>query len=207
MQATQSKKSGKGLSHGVVSEMAAFFGVKPGHAEALRAACQRFQNAITQVDPRATQKTGLRDSRFVMFDDDRRLQWTTTFETDWDPYLDDALLIVGVEHFIDWMQHTVEAEQLGAWLQRVGGVERLGQLTGADAEQTVKASTAGLKRILQSVQVQATSYFNALANQTVPEIRQALRVQAAFQQTLDNPAAAQALQHPALQPLLQLAAD
>ena len=39
------------------------------------------------------------------------------------------------------------------------------------------------------------------------EIRKALRVQQAFQQVLDNPEAAQALQHPALKPLLDEAAD
>ena len=39
------------------------------------------------------------------------------------------------------------------------------------------------------------------------EIRKALRVQKAFQQVLDDPEAAQALQHPALKPLLDEAAD
>ena len=42
---------------------------------------------------------------------------------------------------------------------------------------------------------------------TVQEIRKALRVQKAFQQVLDDPEAAQALQHPALKPLLEEAAD
>ena len=36
------------------------------------------------------------------------------FETDFDPYVDDAILIVGIQHFLDWMQHTVEAEELVA---------------------------------------------------------------------------------------------
>ena len=42
---------------------------------------------------------------------------------------------------------------------------------------------------------------------SVQEIRKALRVQQAFQQVLDHPEAAQALQHPALKPLLDEAAD
>jgi hypothetical protein len=41
----------------------------------------------------------------------------------------------------------------------------------------------------------------------VKEIRKALRVNAAFQEVLDNPAAGDALQQPALQPLLDEAAD
>ena len=42
---------------------------------------------------------------------------------------------------------------------------------------------------------------------TVKEIRKALRVNEAFQQVLDDPAAGEALQHPALKPLLDEAAD
>ena len=41
---------------------------------------------------------------------------------------------------------------------------------------------------------------------TVAEIEKALRLQRAFQQVLDNPDAAEALQHPALKPLLEEAA-
>jgi hypothetical protein len=36
MTATLSKKSGKGITDGVISELSAFFGVKPGHEEELR---------------------------------------------------------------------------------------------------------------------------------------------------------------------------
>ena len=42
---------------------------------------------------------------------------------------------------------------------------------------------------------------------TVREIRKAQRVNAAFQRVLDDPDAAEALQHPAMQPLLDEAAD
>jgi hypothetical protein len=42
---------------------------------------------------------------------------------------------------------------------------------------------------------------------TVKEIRKALRVNEAFQRVLDDPEAGEALQHPALKPLLDEAAD
>jgi hypothetical protein len=42
---------------------------------------------------------------------------------------------------------------------------------------------------------------------TVKEIRKAARVNAAFQRVLDHPQAAEALQHPAMQPLLDEASD
>ena len=60
---------------------------------------------------------------------------------------------------------------------------------------------------MQSAQVQAVSYFNDLAALTVPQIKKAVRVEQAFQQVLDHPEAAQVLQHPALKPLLEQAAD
>ena len=42
---------------------------------------------------------------------------------------------------------------------------------------------------------------------TVKEIRKALRVNEAFKRVLDDPGAAEALQHPALKPLLDEAAE
>ena len=42
---------------------------------------------------------------------------------------------------------------------------------------------------------------------TVREITGALKLEKAFQQVLDHPDAAKALEHPALKPLLELAAD
>jgi hypothetical protein len=94
--------------------------VKPGHEEELRAAVQRFAQTLRTSDPRDTIRTGLRDSRHVIFDNGRRLLWVTTFETDWDPYLGDALIVVGPEPFLDWMQHTTEADQLLAWFAEAG---------------------------------------------------------------------------------------
>ena len=41
----------------------------------------------------------------------------------------------------------------------------------------------------------------------MPQIKKAVRVEQAFQQVLDNPEAAQVLQHSALKPLLEQAAD
>jgi hypothetical protein len=138
MSPTLNKKSGKGKFDGVVSELTAFFGVKPGHEEELRAALVRFADVIRKTDPNETMKTGLRDSRHVIFDNGRRLLWTTTFETDWDPYLDDALVIVGVQHFIDWMDHVEEAKVLTPWLQRAGGREKLTNMSSEEFAETMK---------------------------------------------------------------------
>jgi hypothetical protein len=198
------KKSGKGNNHGVVSEVSAYLTVKPGHEEEARAAALRFGEMLKKSDWKDIQKTGLRDARLVNFDNGRRLMFASGFETDWDPYVDDAILVVGIEHFLDWMQHTVEAEELVASVKSL--VKNLDENDPAFAEK-VKPAGAQLKAVIQSIQTPATTYFNVLSDLTVPQIKKAQRLQQAFQQVLDDPAAEEALQHPALKPLLEQAAD
>ena len=148
------KKSGKGNSHGVISEVSAYLTVKPGHEEEARAACSRFGEMLRNSDPKAVQMTGLRDARLVVFDDGRRLMFASGFETDFDPYVDDAILIVGIQHFLDWMQHTVEAEEPVASVKSLN----LDQNDPAFAEK-VKPAGAQLKAVIQSIQTPATAYF------------------------------------------------
>ena len=85
-------------------------------------------------------------------------------------------------------------------------VKDLDQNDPAFAEKA-KPAGAVLKATIQRVQTPATTYFNALSGLTLPEIRKAQRLQQAFQQVLDDPAAEEAFQHPALKPLLEQAAD
>jgi len=203
--ATISQKSGKGLSDGVVSELATYWNVLPGHEDELRAATARFADVLRRVPRDKNIHTGLRDQRHVIFDDGQRLMWATTFENEWDPYFDDFVQI-GLEHFVDWMQHTAQYTDVSAWIESSGGMESF-NLANPDIEAQVKRTTGGLKAIVQSVQSPATGYFNNLGAWTMPQITKAQRLQEAFQQVLDNPAAAEALQHPALKPLLEQAAD
>ena len=198
-------KSGKGNSHGVVSELSTFFTVKPGHEEELRAACRRFGEVLMKSSQEDVLHTGLRDARLVVFDDARKVQFASGFETEWDPYIDDAVMIVGALHFIDWLQHTVEAEDLVASIKSFGG---LTDKNDPAFEENMKVAVAKIKATFMGGQSQAIIYFNALNDLTMPQIRKAQRVQQAFQQVLDDPAAAQkALEHPALKPLLEQAAD
>jgi hypothetical protein len=177
-------KSGKGLSHGNISELTAFFHVIPGHEQQLAEACQRFVTGLRNAGPEVFQKTGLRDMRHAIFDGGTRLLWITAFETEWDPYIDDSIALMGIQTWADWLQHTVEYNQ-----------------------SLLTASNADVKRWLQSGQVQATSYFNSLAALTLAEITKGQRVKQAFEQVLDAPAAEEALAQPVLAPLLAEAAD
>jgi hypothetical protein len=198
------KKSGKGNSHGVISEVSAYMTVKPGHEEEARAAAFRFGEMLRKSDWKDLQKTGLRDARLVNFDNGRRLMFASGFETDWDPYVDDAILVVGLQHFLDWLQHTVEAEELVASVKSLAG--DVDENDPAYAEK-LKPAGAQLKAVIQKIQTPATTYFNALSDLTLPQIKKAQRLQEAFQQVLDDPGAQEALQHPALKPLLEQAAD
>ena len=205
MTTANSQKSGKGLSDGVVSELATYWNVLPGHEDELRAAAQRFADTLRGIDFDANIHTGLRDQRHVIFDNGQRLMWATTFENEWDPYFEDFVKI-GIEHFLDWMQHTDQYTHVATWLEESGGREQF-RLDNPDLEAQMKRSVGGLKAIVQSVQSPACSYFNTLGNWTMPEIHKGMRVQEAFQRVLDDPAAEEALRHPALKPLLEQAAD
>ena len=198
-------KSGNGLSDGVVSELATYWNVLPGHEDELRAAAQRFADTLRGIDFDANIHTGLRDQRHVIFDNGQRLMWATTFENEWDPYFEDFVKI-GIEHFLDWMQHTDQYTHVTEWLEESGGREKF-RLDNPDIEAQMKRSVGGLKAIVRSVQSPATGYFNNLREVTMPEIVKGQRVNAAFQRVLDDPAAAEALTHPALKPLLDEAAD
>ncbi|MGH3336126.1 MAG: hypothetical protein ACRDOZ_09935 [Nocardioides sp.] len=202
---TTDKKTGGGLSDGVVSELATFWNVLPGHEDDLRAATERFADTLRSVPRDKNLHTGLRDQRHVIFAGGTQLMWATTFENDWDPYFEDFVQI-GLHHFLDWMQHTTQYTHVATWLEESGGAEQF-RLDNPDLEAQMKRSVPGLKAIVQSVRSPATGYFNNLREFTMPEIVKAQRVNEAFQQVLDDPAAEEALAHPALKPLLEEAAD
>jgi hypothetical protein len=197
-------KSGKGLVDNVSSELAAFFDVTPGHEEQLVEALERFEKTIRETPPAETIKTGLRSTRHVLFNEGRTLLWATTFETDWDPYLDDALLVVGPDKFIDWMQHTAQGGVIIDWYERNGGAAGFDKSRDDYDEVALKASPE-LRKIIQSRQVAAVSYFESLSPWTMPQVIQAAALREAFDKVLEHPDAEQALTHPALAPVLELA--
>ena len=123
----------------------------------------------------------IHEARFVLFDDDTRLLFATSFDGPWDAYMEDFFTSGPTLSLFDVIfRHT----------EGYGGLP-----DGA----TVKSFVLGAQ---QTAAAYARNYGG-----TVKEIRKAQRVNAAFQQVLDDPDAAEALQHPALRPLLDEAAD
>lgn len=147
----------------------------------------------------------------MIFDNGTRLLWCTTFEADWDPYFDDALLVVSVEPFIEWMSHTVEGQKVVEWYKQSGGADffSLPKDDPRFVEGALEVSDS-LKGIVQSVQSQASGYFNVMGHHlgiTQPQIVRNKELAESFDQVLDDPAAEQALSHPALAPLRKYAAE
>jgi hypothetical protein len=141
----------------------------------------------------------------VIFDNGKRMLFATAFETNWDPYIDDAVLIVGMPYFLEWTQYLEEGKRIDDWVESAG-VTKL-DVNDPNLQEIQQQTGHIFKEILQDVQVPAEAYSNSLGQHTMPEVAKAARVNQAFQQVLDDPAAPQALQaSPALKPLLEQAA-
>jgi len=175
---------------GVFSELSVFLKVKPGREKQIReyftandADADRQKKAQQAVDAVGT----LHEGRNVLFDDDTRLLVATSFDGDWDAYIDDFSRSFILE---SWANFLIYCE---GFPDDKAGVSAL--------------SLDDWKEFLTAHQVTATSYGAKNADLTVKQIDKARRVMTAFEQVLDNPDAAKALEHPALKPLLELAAD
>jgi hypothetical protein len=171
-----------GVSVGPTSEFSLFFRVRPGQEDALREALRTLQDhpGYRPGDYHMAVAT-IHEARFVLFDDDTRLAFITSFDGSWDAYMEDFATSGPTLELFDVIFRHVE------------GYEGL-------------PDVAAVKAFILSAQVTAAAYARNYGG-TVKEIRKALRVNDAFQQVLDDPEAAKALQQPALKPLLDEAAD
>jgi hypothetical protein len=171
-----------GFSVGPTSEFSLFFQVRPGEGEALRAALRGLQDTPGyRPGDYGMAIATIHEARFVLFDDDRRLAFVTSFDGPWDAYMEDFFTSGPTLALFDVIfRHT----------------EGYGGLPDRPA----------LKAFILSAQQTAAAYARNYGG-TVKEIRKAQRVNHAFQEVLDHPDAAEALQHPALRPLLAEAAD
>ena len=185
-----------GKKAGKRGEVTMFYRVKPGHEEAIRREIEAFYsnpNRTNADDPRVAAglaQIGVHDMRHVLFDNDTRLLWLTSFDTEWDPYIDDTFQLLGPMPYGKILQHTVEAPEGIAY---------------PDSPHT--KNSRAIKDIFNANRVIATGFAPTFPNLTVREIQKGERLRKAFQKVLDRPEAEQALNHPALKPLLDEAAD
>src|SRR5829696_6927342 len=79
-----------GLSAGPTSEFSLFFRVKQGVGESLRAALRALQETPGyRPGDYGIAITTIHEARFVLFDDDTRLAFITSFDGPWDAYMED----------------------------------------------------------------------------------------------------------------------
>ena len=173
----------KGLKIGPVSELSVFLKVKPGREQAIRkvfhgkAAGAALEEALHTVG-------SLHQARYVLFDNGTRLLIATTFDGDWDKYIDDFVAVGVLDAWDTFLIHCEGYPDEG-W--------------------RVSLTVEEAKEFLTANQVTAVDFWLDYPGVTAKEIKKALRDENVFQQVLDNPDAAEALQHPALKPLLELA--
>jgi hypothetical protein len=90
-----------GLKAGRSNEFTLISALKPGGAERMR---KLMPDGFTGQRQKNTDRIGtVHDLRFVIFDNDTRVVFASTFDGDWDPYLDDFANIIPDE--IDLLFH------------------------------------------------------------------------------------------------------
>jgi len=171
-----------GVSVGPTNEFSLFFRVTPGQSESLRKALRDLQDTEGyRPGDYGMAIATIHEARFVLFDDDTRLAFITSFDGPWDAYMTDFFSSGPTLGLFDVIFRHVE------------GYDGLPDM-------------AALQGFILGAQQTAGAYARNYPG-TVKEVRKAVRVNNAFQQVLDNPEAAEALQHPALKPLLDEASD
>ena len=175
----------KGARIGPVSELSVFLKVKPGREQLIRETFN-LPPELKATNEKAIKDLGsLHNARYVLFDDGTRLLVATTFDGDWDIYIDDF----SASGVLDaWDTFLIHCE-------------------GYPDEGKASLTQEEVKEFLTANQVTAADFYVDYPGVTNKEIKEALRVDTAFKQVLDTPGAAEALQHPAMKPLLELAAD
>jgi hypothetical protein len=158
----------KGRTTGVVNELSVFLKVKPGRERQIRAV---FTDDDADVD-RPAKATNLLNSvgtvheaRIVLFDNDTRLLIATSFDGDWDVYIDDF----------------ARTKVLDEWQRFLIYCEGYPDAAGVDS-----LSLFEKKEFLTANQVTAARYDRGYPDVTTKEVMKALHVQSAFQQLLDE---------------------
>ena len=78
-----------GLKAGQSNEFTLIMNLKPGGAERLRKLLASEPKFTSQNQPLIDRMGTVHDMRFVIFDNDTRLLFASTFDGDWDQYLND----------------------------------------------------------------------------------------------------------------------
>jgi hypothetical protein len=139
---------------GKVSELTIIVPLAPGGAQRLRAFLRLLGGNLAGADKVGT----VHDMRFVFFDNDTRMLFATTFDGDWDPYIDD--FIAKIPDYLDIID--------SAWEGWPG------------------IRSPGAKDYLAKHQITAEGWYVGNPDLTVAETRRLQRVRTALDEFLDN---------------------
>jgi hypothetical protein len=145
-----------GLRQGKVSELTAIVSVAPGGAKRLRALLKVLGGNFQGADKVGT----LHDMRFVFLDNDTKLLFATTYDGDWDTYIDDF--------------STKIPDALDVLFSNMVGYPKKGMHDPA------------IKDWIASHQLTADAWYVASPNLTVPEARRLEKLGAAVDEFLDK---------------------
>ena len=174
----------KGARVGPVTELSVFLKVKPGREQIIRETFNPTSSERAAMEKAINAVGTLHQARYVLFDNGTRLLVATTFDGDWDVYIDDF----AASYILDaWDRFLIHCE-------------------GYPDEGKASLTVEEIKEFLTANQVTAADFYMQYPGVTTKEVEKALAVEQAFQQVLDTPGAAEALQHPVLEPLLEMAA-
>jgi hypothetical protein len=147
-----------GAKTGQSHEFTMISALKPGGAERMR---KLFANGFTGERQANTDRIGtVHDLRFVIFDNDTRVVFASTFDGDWDSYMDDFGTIIPDE--IDLLFHEC--------------VDYPG------------IHSPHFKEWAVSVQITAAGFYSAYPDASVRDVWQALKTKKAFEELLDSAA-------------------
>ena len=142
-----------GLKAGRVNEFTLIFKLKPGGAERMRKKIASDPNFQSHVDGVGT----VHDLRFTTFDNDTRLLFASTFDGDWDAYIEDFGAYI--PDYID--------------------------LVFGETEGYPGIKSPDFKDFLLKNQVTATHFYSAYPNATVKDVWKALKIKGGLDVLLD----------------------
>jgi hypothetical protein len=146
-----------GLKAGRSNEFTLIMNLKPGGAERLRKKLASNSKFGNQNQVYADRIGTLHDLRFVIFDNDTRLLFATTFDADWDAYINDFATLIH-----DLIDHVFE-----------------------EVEDYPGIKSPDIKDYIAKYQVTSTYFYSAYPDASVRDIRKAMKIERGLVVLLD----------------------
>ena len=146
-----------GLKAGQVQEFTIIMNLKPGGADRLRKKLASDSNFVNKNQAIIDNMGTIHDLRFVIFDNDTRLLFASTFDGDWDAYINDFAALI--PDYID--------------------------LAFGEVDDYPGIKSPDIKDYIVKHQITSTYFYSAYPDASVRDIRKALKVKSGLDVLLD----------------------